>query len=263
MQTDLQLLLGIVVSVLAVYVLFRVITKRRTKIKSLPRDNFEQMIVENTHTMVVAESDPLLEGYNKATVMQEGIVKVTHAEEQVEAIPVKENTITEMTIKESPIKEEPIKEVPVKENHAPAPMLVFSILPKAGATFSGELLSSMLRIHHFHHGKRDIFHCHMNNNTAQPILYSLASLLKPGSFNREEMLKQQFPGILIWMELTGASIDAVTFEKCLTSAKQLTISLNGELCDGRRNPLSMKTIADYRLIIKNYEKEMPLRKEQG
>lgn len=104
---------------------------------------------------------------------------------------------------------------------------------------------SAFKSNHLSYGKDKIFHRQFNDNLDAP-LYSVLSLINPGTFDMESMAYDTFPGIVLLMTLSHRSSQLMSFEKMLTTARQLTVSLGGELCDGSRKPLTAQMMSHIR-----------------
>ncbi|MFI4937029.1 MAG: cell division protein ZipA C-terminal FtsZ-binding domain-containing protein [Candidatus Berkiellales bacterium] len=249
MQTDLRLLLFIIGIVLGAYLIFVGYQRHRyNRAQQQRHEAFQQTVLENIHTK-----------HHPAT--EHGKVELNF-EEQTEILgenrlhEANEDRFVEDPLMEAPLIEDPIVEEPKQRNQEPAifDIISLSIQCKQPDGFAGKMLLSALKANEFYYGERNIFHRHVNDNPTFPILISLASLTKPGDFNRHKMQNEFFPGIVLWTPLTGDHHDSANFEKLLSSAKQLSTALNGVLCDEKRKPLSMQTITAYRERIKNTQK---------
>jgi cell division protein ZipA len=255
--------------VLGGYVLFKAFSRRKLKKQSLLHEEFEQTILENSHSQyhvmqrdeqlspAKADHDPLLDDFAKesSSASVEYISNFQHQDSseelsssfEEELMEIEEEYDDAQELKEST----PIKKVIDKNSVVQLQdFFAVTILPKQNGVFSGNTLVGALVKNHFRYGKQKLYHRHVLDNPSQPILYSVASLVEPGFFEQEKIHDQAFAGILIYMITPGAFDPINTFEKMLTSARQLSVLLQAQLCDDKRNPLSTKTIQEYRERLK-------------
>lgn len=256
MQTDLRLLLLIVGLVYAVYTLFNIFSGRQRKKQVKGREKFDQTVMEghrvpeksSTHPKkikAVDENDPLL---TDSVIVRAPAKEAIHYKSAVQETVIQETLTQEMP--EQPAESHLVSE---RKKRLEAPthrdIISFSIIAKQANGFSGRLLLSTLRANHFHFDNK-IFHSHRNNNLSEPVECSIACLVEPGIFDWQQITSRTYPGLVIWMKLTGTEQDILQFEKLLTTAKQIAASLNATLCDDARHPLSVQSIALYRARLK-------------
>ncbi len=105
--------------------------------------------------------------------------------------------------------------------------------------FEGERLILMLRQVHMRHGRFGIFHCH---HSADPddVIFSIASLTEPGSFDLTNLKTSRFPGISLFMQLPGPIDGVEAFDLMMTKARELAQALDGLLSDDQGSSLSVQ-----------------------
>jgi FtsZ-interacting cell division protein ZipA len=86
--------------------------------------------------------------------------------------------------------------------------------------------------------------------------------VKPGFFEPEKMMKEHFPGLVVFMSTRAEGDVSSIFEKMLTSARHLAASLSGELCDSNRIPLTPHLIQQYRETIKISKEQVSQKGQQ-
>lgn len=86
-------------------------------------------------------------------------------------------------------------------------------------------------------GEMDIFHRYTPAGALQDPLYSMANLVKPGSFPFDDIQGFETPGLALFCELHGEPSDLMVFDELLGAANQLAEQLNGELRGADREPL--------------------------
>jgi cell division protein ZipA len=119
--------------------------------------------------------------------------------------------------------------------------LTFSLMAEKGKPFGGyDLLQSILGSG-MRHGERQIFHRY-DTHEATKILFSMASIAKPGTFAVESMGSFSTPGLIFIFEIERTPDLLNSFELLLETARQLSEDLDGNLLDDRREPLTTERI---------------------
>jgi len=102
------------------------------------------------------------------------------------------------------------------------------------------------------HGRFDIFH-YMPVGGGEP-LFSVANMVKPGTFDPDAMERFTSPGLAMFMGLPGPRDPRAAFESMLSLGRRLAEDLGGELRDDRRNILTGQTVQSYRDRIAEFER---------
>lgn len=125
------------------------------------------------------------------------------------------------------------------------PYITFSILADSNKSFGGyDLLQAILGCG-LRHGEREIFHRYDSKNPER-ILFSLASIAKPGTFSLETIGAFSTPGLIFIFEIERTPELLNSFELLLQSARQLNDELDGNLLDDQRQPLTTERIQTLR-----------------
>lgn len=264
----LSLIIGMV---LIGYILFNAIRNRRLK-KNAKSEIFEEIILEKTQNQFQqlhkklpegkGEHDPLLEDYAKEAMSKSTSMAKSEISGQMQG---SREEAYELSVAELPDYQEESHLYQAQMNEPPKEpdFIAISVLPKQNTHFSGKSLIGAFHKHHFQFGKQSLYHRHFGDDPAKGILYSIASIVEPGYFEQETMLKTAFPGFIMFM-LPSQDIDALnTFEKMLTNARQLAATLNAELCDMKRRPLTTQVLAQIRDKIKEKSMHVSMRGQQS
>ena len=119
--------------------------------------------------------------------------------------------------------------------------------------YSGYELLQALLANGLRYGEMNIFHRHETKTGRGAILFSLASVNKPGAFELPKMGSFSCPGLILFMVLKS-TVDAMTaFDVMLETGRQLSEDLGGEVWDGQRQVLNMDKVAQIRARIRRFE----------
>jgi cell division protein ZipA len=125
-------------------------------------------------------------------------------------------------------------------------MIVLHAIADPEKLYAGyELLQAMLTAG-FRFGKMNIFHRHEEMNGRGSILFSLASMVEPGTFEMNKMGGFSTPGLVLFMKTGDLQDPLKAFEILQNTAQQLVDDLGGEVCDEKRMVLSADKVAYWR-----------------
>ncbi len=121
-------------------------------------------------------------------------------------------------------------------------VIVLTLLAPKGKPLRGPLLLKALQDSGLEHGNMDIFHYHAGGSS-EP-LFSAANVLEPGKFILSEIAQMETPGIALFMRLPNQLAGSDALNLMLQKARQMGAQLNATLCDGQRQPLNDKALAE-------------------
>ena len=164
-------------------------------------------------------------------------VVVTLAEEPVEteAVPQAEHT-------EAP-----------QETMQPSEVVVINVMARENHAFVGHDLLQVLITAGLKFGEMSIFHQRFGNDDNGPVVFSIANILNPGTFDLNNMDSFSTLGISLFLTLPAAIDNQDAFEQMLTVAQQVRAALDGELKDDHRNVMTAQTTEHYRQRIRDFE----------
>lgn len=137
----------------------------------------------------------------------------------------------------------------------PQDVFVLNVMAPEGQVFDGsELLPAMLTLG-LKFGEMNIFHRHESDSGAGAVLFSLANMVKPGTFDIDNMEQFETHGISLFMAVPCAGQPSANFQLMLHAAEMLAAELNGQVLDVHRQPLTRHTVAHYKERIQSFERK--------
>jgi len=116
--------------------------------------------------------------------------------------------------------------------------------------FEGQTLIDALRAERLVHGRYEIFHRTADDGTP---LFSVASLVEPGTFDLAQVAGRRFPGVTIFAVLPGPLPPMATFDSMLDAARSLAERLHGLVQDERGASLSAQRLMSIREGLVEYQ----------
>ena len=115
----------------------------------------------------------------------------------------------------------------------------------------GARLLEVLQVESLQHGKYDIFHRLHDDGTT---IFSVASMVEPGTFDLENMPSIQYPGVTLFAQLPGPVLGMHALNELIACARRLQQALGGTLQDDRGVPLTVHRIERLRQEVREFER---------
>lgn len=133
-------------------------------------------------------------------------------------------------------------------------IIAFYVVARTGRQFSGTDIFTVLEEMHFDYGEMNIFHCyHLGDLTFKQPVLSIANLIEPGIFDREQMNTFTTPGLAIFMQLPSPFDGRVAFEFMLNTSYRLATVLEGRVENKQRRPLDAEIVNTLRQKVAEFE----------
>jgi cell division protein ZipA len=141
-----------------------------------------------------------------------------------------------------------------KQPAEPEEVLIINVMAHKGEMFKGsELLDIVLRCG-MRYGSMDIFHRHSDTKGEGALLFSMANMVKPGTFDLDAMDEFETPGVSLFMTLPINADSMQSFDLMADTARTIADALNGELKDEQRSVMTRQTLEHCRQRIRDFER---------
>jgi cell division protein ZipA len=134
-----------------------------------------------------------------------------------------------------------------------APLLIQLSVAKRTGEFSGPDILDVADSCGLHPGDMDIFHCLDEFDDGTRIYFSMANMVKPGTFPFEDMEEFSTPGMMLFAQLEGYPEDLTVLEEMIATARKLANSLGGDVLDNTRRPLTVRKEEEMRTAVLAHE----------
>src|SRR3990167_863436 len=138
-------------------------------------------------------------------------------------------------------------EEPVSMDYISLHLMATRDCPYNGYELLQALLANGLR-----YGDKNIFHRYETKTGHSRILFSLASVNKPGTFELSKMGSFSCPGLTLFMIVKDIADPVSTLDAMLEVAHQLIEDLGGELWDEHREVLSAERVVQLRARVRQW-----------
>jgi cell division protein ZipA len=132
-------------------------------------------------------------------------------------------------------------------------VLVVNVMSREDDEFSGDDVLKSLVNNGLVFGEMNIFHRYASQDNEDSVLFSVANILRPGTFDLYNMHEFSTIGISLFLSLPTDVNNLEAFENMIRIAKRICKTLDGLLKDDHRNLMTAQTIEHYRQRIRDFE----------
>ena len=132
-------------------------------------------------------------------------------------------------------------------------VLVLNVVAKDDRVFAGDDLLQVLITSGLKFGDMNIFHKRNSKEHQSAIIFSVANMLNPGTFDLNNMDEFTTLGISFFLALPTPINNLDAFEQMLGVAQEIRDRLGGDFKDDQRNVMTGQTIEHYRQRIRDFE----------
>jgi cell division protein ZipA len=137
----------------------------------------------------------------------------------------------------------------------PSEVLIIHVSMPDNQTISGASLLPMLISMGFKFGEMDIFHRHQDTAGTGPVLFSLASMFNPGTFDIDNMEQISTKGLSLFMTLPCHGEALQNFNMMHNAAKKVAEEFGAQLLDSKRSAMTVQTVRHYVEKIREFERQ--------
>lgn len=102
--------------------------------------------------------------------------------------------------------------------------------------FEGEAVAAVAASQHLVPGEMAIYHRRNLDGSGQRTRFSMANLVKPGTFPFDEMASFSTPGLALFAQFNGLPSDLMVYDELVQTAQAIADKLDGEVCLPDRRP---------------------------
>ena len=136
-------------------------------------------------------------------------------------------------------------------------VIALTVMAAQNTTFSGVAISEVMHDLGFTLGKMQIFHKLSETQALKPVpLYSVANVVKPGTFDLAAIETLSTPGIALFMQVSTLRGSNEVFDAMLAAGTTLARRLGGELRDETRSTLTTQSINHLREQIIEFTRQL-------
>lgn len=132
-------------------------------------------------------------------------------------------------------------------------VFVINIMAREGKSIAGAELLQELSAFGFKFGAMNIFHRHVDAAGKGAVIFSLANMVKPGTFDIDTMEQFESPGVSLFMMFPCAGQASHNYGLMLSAAERIAEGVDGLLMDGSRHPLTEEAIEQEQTFIRQLE----------
>ena len=162
------------------------------------------------------------------------------------------------------------KAVPVRaQQSAPEPppaapqpqeVIIINVMARPGQILHGGDLLRVLQGQGMRLGDMSIFHRHVDSNGTGPVMFSMANMVKPGTFDLAAMDEFSTPGVSFFLQMPNKLGNMACFDRMLAAASAVRDAFDAELKDEHRSVFTRQTVEHCRQRVRDFELKLLSRK---
>ena len=125
-------------------------------------------------------------------------------------------------------------------------IIIVHLMANRGEFLTGSNLLETLLQAGLRYGAMGIFHRHAQEEGEGPVLFSLANLVNPGTFDLKTISAIKTPGVTLFLNLNDVEDACAGFELMMSTARTMAQSLKLNVLDESRSSITPQTIDHYR-----------------
>ncbi|MGB1402496.1 MAG: cell division protein ZipA [Porticoccaceae bacterium] len=192
------------------------------------------------------EIDSLLRGTNASSQTRQGQFDLDDAQVEKDRSALEaQRAQLEVTLAQQ---SEGHQKASLSDNNSPQTqdVLAMHLMASKGEIIDGQMLLDAVLSVGFRFGGRKIFDRHLNEQGSGDVLFSLANVANPGTFDLNTIADIQTPGVSLFMQLDGLADPVTAFDIMVDTVDQLVAQLHLHVLDETRSSMTKQTIDHYR-----------------
>lgn len=133
-----------------------------------------------------------------------------------------------------------------KPNTQPEEVLVIHLMANKGEKVAGQQLLDAVLSAGLRYGAMKIFHRHLSDDGSGPVLFSMANLVNPGTFDLNTMGDLEVPGVTLFMALDDIEDPVDALNIMIEAVDSIVGDLQLNVMDESRSSMTRNTIDHYR-----------------
>lgn len=125
-------------------------------------------------------------------------------------------------------------------------VLVMHLMASKGECIQGQALLDAVLASGFLFGGNKFFDRHINDDGTGEVLFSLANLLNPGTFDLKTIAEMETPGVTLFMIVDQLTDPVAAFDTMVEAVDKLVAELQLNVMDESRSSMTKQTIDHYR-----------------
>jgi len=149
-----------------------------------------------------------------------------------------------------------------KNSQSPQDVIVMNLRAREGEFLGSDLLPVILD-NGLRFGAMDIFHYHAEEDGEGDVLFSMANIVKPGTFDLAHFETFETVGLSFFLTLpvsVGSHMQA--FEQMVEVVQAMAKAMDANLLDENRSVLTLQTIEHYRERVRDFSRREQLEKNK-
>ena len=135
----------------------------------------------------------------------------------------------------------------------PTDIFVFNVVARDGSKLGGHELLQFFLTSGFRYGHMNIFHRHENSDGTGEVLFSIANMMSPGTFDLDSMEQFQSKGISFFLTAPNNQVDIKkAFDLMLRAVVQIADEFHCDVLNEERGILTEAQFIEYRSRLLQY-----------
>lgn len=148
---------------------------------------------------------------------------------------------------------------PAKAASAQQQILVMHLMAPKGEVLSGRQLQEAALNVGLRYGELKIFQRHLHEDGSGEVLFSMANLVNPGTFDLKTIDQMTTPGVTLFMALDDIADPVSAFDIMIESVDSMAAVMSLSVLDETRSSMTRQTIDHYR----QRARDVSFRRSQG